>query len=155
MTTTVALDGDRRISITRRFKAPPALVHRAHLEPDLIRRWMVGPDGWTMPHCVSDSRPGGSFRFDWWDGRDTRFHATGEYIAISPDRIVHVERMFLPDPTPDNHVETLFHPDGTGTRLTITMTLPTPEDRAAVLASGMTEGMEASYARLEAILAEV
>ena len=157
--TAIALTGDRQITLTRRFAAPPALLLRAHLEPDLIRRWMVGPDGWTMPLCQSDSRPGGSFRFDWWDGKDTRFHATGEYIEVTPRRIVHVERMFLPGPsagipTPDNHVDTRFAPDGTGTLLTVTMTLATPEDRAAVLASGMTEGMEDSYARLETILTE-
>jgi uncharacterized protein YndB with AHSA1/START domain len=150
--TTLALDGDRRITITRRFKAPPALLFRAHTEPDLIRRWMVGPDGWTMPLCQSDSRPGGSFRFDWWDGKDTRFHATGEYLEVTPHRILHIERMFLPDPTPDNHVETRFAADGTGTLMTVTMTLASAKDRDAVLASGMTEGLEDSYARLETLL---
>jgi uncharacterized protein YndB with AHSA1/START domain len=150
--TTLALDGDRRIIITRRFAAAPALVFRAHTEPALIRRWMVGPDGWTMPVCQSDSRPGGSFRFDWWDGKDTRFHATGEYSDVTPQRITHVERMFLPDPTPDNHVETRFAADGSGTLMTVTMTLATTEDRAAILASGMTEGLEDSYARLETLL---
>ena len=64
-------------------------------------------------------------------------------------RIVHVERMFLPDPTPDNHVETSFVPDGAGTLMTMRMTLPDAETRAAMLASGMEHGMEASYVRLE------
>jgi uncharacterized protein YndB with AHSA1/START domain len=64
-------------------------------------------------------------------------------------RIVHVERMHLPDPTPDNHVETRFEPDGTGTLLTMRMTLPNAETRAAMLRTGMEHGMEASYARLE------
>jgi hypothetical protein len=65
---------------------------------------------------------------------------------------VHVERMHLPDPTPDNHVETRFAPDGTGTLLTMRMTLPDAQTREAMLASGMEHGMEASYARLETIL---
>jgi uncharacterized protein YndB with AHSA1/START domain len=155
MNTQVALPDDTRITITRRFAAPPALLFRAHTEPALIRRWMVGPDGWTMPVCQSDSRPGGNFRFDWWDGKDTRFHATGEYLEVTPQRITHVERMFLPDPTPDNHVETRFAADGTGTLLTVTMTLASAKDRDAILASGMTEGLEDSYARLETILTEV
>lgn len=105
-----------------------------------------------MPTCRSDSRPGGSFRFDWWDGKDTRFHATGEYLEVTPQRIVHIEGMFLPDPTPDTHVETLLTPDGTGTVLTVTMTLPNAEDRDAALASGMTEGLDDSYTRLETLL---
>ena len=149
--TAIALTGDRQITLTRRFAAPPALLLRAHLEPDLIRRWMVGPDGWTMPLCQSDSRPGGSFRFDWWDGKATRFHATGEYIEVTPQRIVHVERMFLPDPTPDNHVETTFTADGAGTRLTVTMRVASPETMEAMVASDMTEGMEVSYARIDAL----
>jgi uncharacterized protein YndB with AHSA1/START domain len=146
-------DGQTRIVITRRLAAPPPLVFRAHTEPALIRRWMLGPDGWTMPHCHSDPRPGGTFRFDWSNGQGHSFYATGEYLDLTPSsRIVHVERMFLPDPTPDSHVETRFDPDGTGTHLTMTMTLPNAEARAAVLASGMEDGLEDSYARLDAIL---
>jgi uncharacterized protein YndB with AHSA1/START domain len=152
MTTTLVTDGDTRIIITRRFLAPPALIFRAHTEAELIRRWMLGPDGWTMPHCHSDARPGGTFRFEWSDGKGAGFHATGEYLEVAPTRIVHIERMFLPDPTPDSHVETRFDPDGTGTRLTMVMTLPDAEARAAVLASGMEDGLEVSYARLEQVL---
>lgn len=152
MTTALVTEGDTRIVITRRFMAPPALVFLAHTEPALIQRWMLGPDGWSMPLCQSDSRPGGSFRFEWSDGKGNGFHATGEYVEVTPTRIVHIERMFLPDPTPDNHVETRFDPDGTGTRLTMVMTLPDAESRAAVLASGMEDGLETSYARLETIV---
>ncbi len=155
MTTKLTLDGDTRIIVTRHFVAAPDLVFRAHTEAALIRRWMIGPDGWSMPICDCDPRPGGSFRFGWWDGKDARFHATGEYLEVAPQRIVHVERMFLPDPTPDNHVDTRFAPDGHGTHMTLTMTLPTAEARDAVLASGMPDGLENSYARLETILAKV
>jgi uncharacterized protein YndB with AHSA1/START domain len=132
--------------------APPALVFRAHTEAALIQRWMLGPEGWTMPYCHSDARPGGTFRFDWSDGKGAGFHATGEYLEVTPDSIVHIERMFLPDPTPDSHVETRFDPDGTGTKLTMVMTLPDAAARDAVLASGMEDGLEDSYARLERVL---
>ena len=64
---------------------------------------------------------------------------------------MHVERMHLPDPTPDNHVETIFEPVEGGTLMTMRMTLPNAETRAAMLASGMEQGMEASYVRLEAV----
>jgi hypothetical protein len=59
--------------------------------------------------------------------------------------------MYLPDPTPDNHVETNFKPDGDATLMTLRMTLPDAATRAAMLATGMEHGMEASYARLESI----
>jgi uncharacterized protein YndB with AHSA1/START domain len=145
--------GDTRVVFTRTFRARPELVWRAHTEADLIRQWCLGPDGWTMPVCLCDARPGGSFRYEWTDGQ-AGFHATGEFIALAPhSRIEHVERMFLPDPTPDSHVVTEFKPVEAGTRLVMTMTLPDAEARAAMLATGMAEGMEASYARMERVLA--
>jgi uncharacterized protein YndB with AHSA1/START domain len=150
---TLSLDGDRRVIVTRRFKAPPEAVFRAHVDANLIPRWMTGPEGWSMPLCQSDARPGGNFRFEWTDGKGTGFHATGEYLAVEPHaRILHVERMFLPDPTPENHVETLFQPDGQGgTRLVMTMTLPDEASRQAMLASGMADGLEDSYARIDGL----
>ena len=60
--------------------------------------------------------------------------------------------MFLPDRTPDNHVETTFEPDGKGTLMTIRMTLPDEKTRATMLSTGMERGMEASYVRLEKLL---
>lgn len=147
-------EGDRHVVVTRRFAAKPEAVYRAHTEPKLIQQWMLGPDGWTMPVCVNEARPGGQIRYEWSDGNGAGFHLTGEYVSLEPfSRIVHVERMHLPDPTPDNHVETRFEADGTGTLMTMRMTLPDAETRAAMLASGMEGGMEASYARMEDVLA--
>jgi len=101
-------------------------------------------------------RPGGKIRFEWTDGKGGGFYLTGEYLELEPyRRIVHVERMHLPGmsgPTPDNHVETRFDPDGDGTLMTMRMTLPDAETRAAMLATGMENGMEASYVRLESTL---
>ncbi len=146
-------EGDKHVVVTRRFSASPEAVYRAHIEPELLRKWMLGPEGWTMPVCVNEARPGGKLRYEWSDGKGGGFYVTGEFLELVPfSRIIHVERMHLPDPTPDNHVETRFEPDGTGTLMTMRMTLPDAETRAAMLASGMEHGMEASYARLEATL---
>ena len=145
-------DGERYVIITRRFKASPEAVYRAHIEPKIMQKWLLGPDGWTMPVCISEAKPGGKLRCEWLDGKGGDFYLTGEYVTLEPfRRIVHIERMHLPDPTPDNHVETVFEPDGTGTLMTMRMTLPNAEARAAMLATGMEEGMEASYARFESM----
>jgi uncharacterized protein YndB with AHSA1/START domain len=142
-------EGDVDIVVTRRFNAPPEAVYRAHTEPSLLQKWMLGPDGWAMPVCQSDLRAGGKFRYEWADGKGHGFFLTGEFIELTPfSRIVHIERMHLPDPTPDNHVVTSFQADRAGTLMTMRMTLPTSEARAAMLATGMEHGMEASYARL-------
>ena len=135
---TIKTEGDTHVVVTRRFAASPEAVYRAHTEPSLIHKWLLGPDGWTMPVCIN--KGGG-------------FYLTGEYLELVPfSRIVHVERMHVPDPTPDNHVETRFVADGAGTLMTMRMTLPDAETRAAMLATGMEHGMEASYVRLETII---
>jgi len=150
---TLTTEGDRYIVVTRRFAAPPEAVYRAHTEPELIQKWLLGPDGWTMPVCISEARPGGKMRYEWVNGKGGGFHLTGEYVELEPyNCIVHVERMFLPFQTPDNHVETRFEADGTGTLMTMRMTVPDVATRAAMLASGMERGMEASYVRLEGMI---
>jgi uncharacterized protein YndB with AHSA1/START domain len=150
---TLTTEGDRHVVVTRLFAAPPEAVYRAHIEPALIQKWMLGPEGWTMPVCINEARPGGKIRYEWTNGKGRGFYLTGEFVELSPfSRIVHVERMHLPDPTPDNHVETTFAPDGAGTLMTVRMTLPDAETRAAMLASGMERGIEASYVRLEGMI---
>jgi uncharacterized protein YndB with AHSA1/START domain len=151
---TLKTEGDTHVVVTRRFAATPEAVYRAHTEPALIQKWLLGPEGWTMPVCINEARPGGKIRYEWSDGKGGGFYLTGEFIETAPfSRLVHVERMHLPDPTPDNHVETNFAPDGTGTLMTMRMTLPDAATRAMMLATGMEDGMEASYARLDALSA--
>jgi uncharacterized protein YndB with AHSA1/START domain len=150
---TLKTEGDRHVVVTRRFAASPEAVYRAHTEPSIIQKWMLGPEGWTMPVCVSDARSGGKIRYEWADAKGNGFYLTGEYVTLEPfRRIVHVERMHLPDPTPENHVETTFEPDGNGTLMTMRMTLPDAKTREMMLATGMERGMEASYVRLETII---
>lgn len=150
---TLKTEGDKHVIVTRRFAAPPEAVYRAHTDPKLLQKWLLGPEGWTMPVCICDARPGGNFRYEWANEKKPGFYVTGEFLALEPySRIVHVERMHLPDPTPDNHVETKLEPDGRGTLMTMRMTLPNAQTRAAMLATGMERGMEASYVRLEGMI---
>jgi uncharacterized protein YndB with AHSA1/START domain len=150
---TLTTEGDTHILVTRRFAATPEAVYRAHTEPELIQKWLLGPEGWTMPVCINDARPGGKFRYEWKNGKGHGFHVTGEILEMEPyNRIVHVERMHLPDATPDNLVETRFDPDGAGTLMSMRMNLPDAETRRQMLATGMEHGMEASYVRLESMI---
>ncbi|MDP3274803.1 MAG: SRPBCC domain-containing protein [Deltaproteobacteria bacterium] len=151
---TMVVEGERHVVVTRRFAASPERVYRAHMDPAIIQQFMLGPDGWSMPVCVHEGVVGGKMRYEWSDGQGNGFYLTGEILALDPPhRIVHVERMHLPDATPDNHVETTFVAEGDGTRMTLRMTLPDEATRKAMLATGMEHGMEASYARLEVTLA--
>ena len=151
---TLKTEGETQIIVTRHFDAPPEAVFRAHTDPRIVQQWLLGPEGWTMPVCINEAKPGGKIRYEWKHPKQGAFHLTGEYVELVPfSKIVHVERMFLPDPTPDNRVETKFEPDGTGTKMTIRMTVPDAKTRSMMLATGMEHGMEASYVRLENMIA--
>ena len=56
---------DREIEIARDFHAPRQLVFDAFTQPELVRRWLLGPSGWTMPVCEIDLRIGGGYRYVW------------------------------------------------------------------------------------------
>jgi len=147
---TLETEGDRDVVVKRHFEAPPEAVYRAHLDPELLQQWLLGPEGWTMPVCINEAKPGGKIRYEWSNGKGRGFYLTGEIVEIDPPhRIVHVERMHLPEATPDNHVVSTFTADGSGTLMTMRMTLPDAATRKAMLSTGMEHGMEASYVRLE------
>jgi len=143
-------EGETHVVVKRRFEASPEALYRAHLDPELIQQWCLGPEGWTMPVCVNEAKPGGKIRYEWSNDKGAGFFLTGEILELDPPhRIVHVERMHLPDPTPDNRIVTTFVADGSGTLMTMRMSLPNAETRRAMLSTGMERGMEASYVRLE------
>ena len=89
----VTLPSDREVKVTRSFKAPGALVYRAYTEPALVRRWLLGPPGWSMPVCEMDVRVNGRFRWRWRSDEDgSEFGFTGVYREVQPaSRLVHTE----------------------------------------------------------------
>ncbi len=146
------LEGDTHVVFTRKFSATPAQVYAAHIDPEIVRRWMLGPDGWSMPVCEMDVRPGGKYHYRWENPDQGAFDAYGTFLELeAPNRMVMVEIMHLPDPTPENHVEIQFDPTPEGTLMTMRMTVPSSEIRAMMLETGMADGMEKSFARLESI----
>jgi uncharacterized protein YndB with AHSA1/START domain len=86
---TLKTEGDTHVIVTRRFSAPREAVYRAHTDPQLIQKWLLGPEGWTMPVCINEAKAGGRFRYEWTNGKGGGFHITGEYLELNPyDRIV-------------------------------------------------------------------
>jgi uncharacterized protein YndB with AHSA1/START domain len=134
----------------RVFEAPRSLVFHALTKPELVRRWLLGPDGWTMPICEIDFRIGGAWRYVWRNADGCEFGMDGIYREIvAPERIVHVERFEGGEAL----VTTLFNQQAGETTLTTTMLFASKEERDGALASGMADGVGASYDRLEEILA--
>lgn len=141
---------DVRIRVTRLIRGTAEQVWRAHHDPELLRRWLLGPDGWTMPVCEVAHDVGDSFRWEWEsDDGSVRFGFEGELLEMErPWRWVTTERPIGAD-GPGNRNESTLTPVGDGTLLTIVTTAADPEVLAEMLGTGMVDGMEASYARLE------
>ncbi len=149
--TQVELLDDTHVRITRFIDGPRELVWRAQHEPELLRQWMLGPDGWTMPVA----EVGDTYRFEWEPEpgvEGERFGFEGETLYSDPPRReVSTERMIgMPGPGTIND-QSLYEEDG-GTLLTLLIEYPDKDTRDMILATGMADGMEASYARLESLV---
>lgn len=145
---------DTEVRITRVVRGSVDQVWRAHTDAALMQQWLLGPDGWTMPVCQLSTDVGGSYRYEWEsvDGAN-RFGFEGDVVkVIAPNLMVTTERMIGTD-GPSTVNELTLRPVEGGTLLTLVVTYPSIELRDTILATGMTDGMETSYARLENVLA--
>jgi uncharacterized protein YndB with AHSA1/START domain len=157
----VTLPSDREVKVARSFKAPRALVYRAYTEPELVRRWMLGPPGWSMPVCEMDVRVGGRFRWRWRsDDGANEFGFSGTYREVLPaSRIVHTEAyepgtVGGPYPGEDAIVTVTFTEDSGVATVTTLIDFGSKEARDGAVATGMTDGMEQSYQLLDRLLTE-
>jgi uncharacterized protein YndB with AHSA1/START domain len=149
--TEAQLLSDTQVRVSRVVRGNASQVWRAHHEPALMQRWLLGPDGWTMPVCEVATVVGQHYRYEWQqaDGSQ-RFGFEGELLeSAAPYRAVTSERMLGTD-GPAVRNEMTLTPLREGTLLSIVITYPNKELRDMILATGMTKGMEASYTRLEA-----
>ena len=138
---------DTQVRISRVINGPVEAVWRAHNEKALLQQWLLGPDGWTMPVCDVATAVGDTYRYEWEKGED-RFGFEGELLeSLPPFRAVTTERMIGMAGQTTN--ELTLVPVAEGTLLSLLITYPNAELRDAVLATGMTDGMETSYRRLE------
>ena len=155
---TVTLPNDRDVVVVRAFNAPRTLVFDAWTKPALIQRWMLGPPGWTMPVCEMDVRPGGKFTWRWRSEENgAEFGFTGVFReVVRPSRIVHLER-YEPGDVGGEMGEALIttelvEKNGVTTH-TMTMHYESKAVRDATLKTGMTDGMEMSFQKLDELLA--
>jgi uncharacterized protein YndB with AHSA1/START domain len=146
--------GDREIVMTRVLAAPRNLVFDAFTKPELVRQWLLGPDGWSMPVCDIDLRVGGKYRYVWRHSSGNEMGMGGVFREIvAPERIVSTEK-FDEAWYPGEAVGTVSLVEQSGkTTVTQTVLYQTAEARDAVLKSPMESGVEAGYERLEQLLA--
>lgn len=154
--TELQLIGGAQARVSRVIRGDAPQVWRAYTEPQLLQRWLLGPDGWTMPVCEFQPVAGSRYRYEWEeDGGANRFGFTGDVLEVAPEvRLATTEAMTTPENPdgaggPQTLNELTFTPVAGGTLLSLLITYPDPELREQILATGMVDGMEASYARLE------
>jgi len=157
----VSLPSDTEIRVTRDFKAPRTLVWQAHTDPQLFQRWIGGYPGWSMPLCEMDVRTGGKYRWRWrMDENGQEFGFFGEFSDV--DAPAHMVATEYYDPgtmggamstAPTINRTTFTEANGVTTLVTL-ITYVSKEARDAALSTGMTDGMEVSYARLDTLVAD-
>ncbi|HEY6784117.1 MAG TPA: SRPBCC family protein [Gemmatimonadales bacterium] len=139
---------DREIQITRGFNAPRKLVFDAYTKPELVRKWLFGPPGWTFKVCEIDLRVGGKYRYVW-SGPEGEMGMGGVYRDIKPpERIVSTEK-FDQAWYPGEAVGTVVMTETNGkTLVTTTVRYESRDARDAVMRSPMERGLRAGFDRL-------
>lgn len=151
--TTVSQPSEREVQITRSFAASAASLFAAYTQPELIKRWQSGPEGWQLTTCQIDLRVDGRYRYEWQHTGGEQMGMSGTFLEIdAPSRLVSTE-LFDADWTGgETVVTTTFAENGDTTTVTTTIRYSSQAARDGALQTGMTEGMEASYGQLEQIV---
>ena len=157
----VTSPSDREVRVTRRFNAPRQLVWDANTKPEFVTRWQ-GYGGWDMPVCEMDVRVGGKYRWQWRSREEGKqFGFFGTFTEVNaPSKITH-EQYFDPGnvggamPVGDPCIVSLELSEQNGvTTLVCNLTFASKEARDGAVSTGMTDGMEHSYSRLDDLFAK-
>ncbi len=148
---------DTSVRVARIIQGPLEAVWAAHFDPDLVQRWMLGPDGWSMPTCETSTDVGGTYRYVWRNDTDGRsFATTGEMLEVeAPRRARFTEAMSgdgIPAEAGGTVCELTLTPVTDGTLVSMVISFPDTASRDGALAPNMVDGMEASFRRLAQIV---
>ncbi len=142
--------GEPFIDMEREFDAPAELVHRAYLEPELVKQWL-GPRKYEMVIEEWDARDGGSYRYVH-KGEEGEFGFRGVFHSMAVDNMV---QTFEFDGAP-GHVsldtQRIEDIGGGRSRMTSHSVFLSVADRDAMVEAGMASGVEDGYNRLDELL---
>ena len=138
--------------MTRLIPASPAKVWRAFTDPALLPRWF-GPDGYSCKTKEINLTEGGQWRFDMIAPDGTIFINRHRYTRQIPTTRIEFLMDADDDTTQPMQVEITLTPEGTGTRLTQTVTFPNTEAKTAALAFGADILGRQTLGKLAALLA--
>jgi uncharacterized protein YndB with AHSA1/START domain len=149
----VTTPSDREVAMTRVFDAPRHLVFEAWTKPDLVKRWLYGPQDWRLAVCELDLRVGGAARFVWRHSDGKEMGMSGVFREIAPpDRLVFTE-IWDEDWTGGEALNSIIFTEHAGkTTLTQTVLYSSRAARDGALKTGMEHGAALSYDRLAELL---
>ncbi|MBM7553200.1 SRPBCC domain-containing protein [Thalassobacillus pellis] len=153
--------------LERNFNAPRDLVFKMFKEPDHLKHWW-GPNGWELPVCHVDFRPGGTWHYcmkcmDQNQGEYYGMESWGKVIyreIIEPEMIAYTDYFSDADgnidetmPSSENSLEFI---DMNGkTKLVNRTEYESVEALHKVMDMGMLQGITETWNRLEEHLNKV
>lgn len=157
----VIAPSDTTVVIKRAFNAAVHLVWRAYTEPEIFTRWCSGPP-WSMPVCEMDVRTGGKYTWRWRNEENGfEFGFCGEFREVEPYRkLVHTQAFDAGNMDVGMGKEevlitvTFEEKEDSGSTTVVTLfEYSSKEDRDEALSTGMTDGMEMNFKKLEILVA--
>lgn len=150
----VTTPSDTEVVIKRSFNAPRPLVFDAFTKPELVKRWLYGPDGWSLPVFEIDLRPGGAYRYVW------REEATGNQMGMGGNFVeVDIPNLYSANEVWDEPwypgqaiVQNAFTEEGGETVVTMSIKYDSKEARDMAIQTGMSDGLGMGYDRLDTLL---
>ncbi|MBL8993180.1 MAG: SRPBCC domain-containing protein [Spirochaetia bacterium] len=156
---------ETEVVFTRTFAAPRQLVFDCHTKPDLMRRWLIGPEGMILDTCEQDLRVGGKYLYLYADSKGNKSGVYGKFLGVlAPEKIANTENYLMDLSTfdrnapedPNATVESrTFTEEGNKTLMTHVCRYASAEICKMVAGTGATEGMAACYLELDKLLLEI
>lgn len=144
---------ETEIAVTRVFDAPRRLVFKAWTTPELLKRWLYGPEEWRLTVCEFDPKVGGKVRFEWHNHEGKGMGLSGVCREIAPPERLAFTEVWDEDWTGGETLVTIvFREDAGKTTMTQTVLYSSQAARDAVLKTAMDKGMAVSYNRLAELL---
>jgi uncharacterized protein YndB with AHSA1/START domain len=159
------LRGETEVVFTRYFAAPRELVFDCFTKPELMRRWLIGPEGMVLEVRENDLRAGGKYLYVYANPEGKAYGVYGTFReVIVPEKLANTENYAMDmssfDPNvpedPNASVESrTFTTEGEFTLMIHVCSFASAEERQMVLESGMAEGWASNCLELDRLLLEI
>jgi uncharacterized protein YndB with AHSA1/START domain len=157
--TSMELEGDREIVITRTFNGPARIVFEAWTRPELVKRWWAPRSlGVSVVACDASVRVGGGYRYVLRLDTGSEFAFSGKYIEVTPHSRLVYTQVFEPTASGANPGDaeltiTVTFDEHDGKTQLVSHSLCRSKDvRDSILASGMEHGMRETMDQLDELV---